>query len=466
MSNRVLIVDDDRNLRVTLAEILQSCKFEVLEAENSAQALPVIIEKQPDLVFCDWKMPGGGGEELLKALQGRQHIQKVPVVVMTAYGNSGNTIKAIQLGAYDFISKPFDLDEISATALRALEHARLQKEVESLRDRLQEAPNQSGEEIVGSSPAMLEVFKDIGRVAATDTAVLIQGESGTGKELVARSIHKNSNRANGSFVAVNCASIPGDLLESELFGHERGAFTGAVSRKAGKFEVANGGTIFLDEIGDLSTNLQPKLLRVLQERAFERVGGTELIHSDFRLIAATNCNLEERVQEGDFRSDLFYRLNAFTVALPPLRRRRADIIPLAEHFRDVCANRDKVSTVGFSDEALVALQQYSYPGNVRELEHIVERALLQAQGRLILPEHLQLQRTDKKSTNWIEGLTELPLHDSIAEWEKFRISRALEGSAGNKAEAARRLGIHRRLLYEKLKKFGMVKDDEEPTIDD
>jgi DNA-binding NtrC family response regulator len=465
MSNRVLIVDDDRNLRVTLAEILQSCKFEVLEAENSAQALPVIIEKQPDLVFCDWKMPGGGGEELLKALQGRQHTQKVPVVVMTAYGNSGNTIKAIQLGAYDFISKPFDLDEISATALRALEHARLQKEVESLRDRLQEAPNQSGEEIVGSSPAMLEVFKDIGRVAATDTAVLIQGESGTGKELVARSIHKNSNRANGSFVAVNCASIPGDLLESELFGHERGAFTGAVSRKAGKFEVANGGTIFLDEIGDLSTNLQPKLLRVLQERAFERVGGTELIHSDFRLIAATNCNLEERVQEGDFRSDLFYRLNAFTVALPPLRKRRADIIPLAEHFRDVCANRDKVSTVGFSDEALVALQQYSYPGNVRELEHIVERALLQAQGRLILPEHLQLKRTDKKSTNWIEGFTELPLHDSIAEWEKFRISRALEESAGNKAEAARRLGIHRRLLYEKLKRFGMVKDDEEPTID-
>jgi DNA-binding NtrC family response regulator len=463
MSNRVLIVDDDRNLRVTLAEFLQSCKFAVLEAENSAQALPVIMERQPDLIFCDWKMPGGGGDELLKALQERRI--RLPVIVMTAHGNSGNAIKAIQLGAYDFISKPFDLDEISATALRALEHARLQKEIENLRDRLQKAPNQSGGDIVGTSPAMLEVFKDIGRVAATDTAVLIQGESGTGKELVARSIHKNSNRANGSFVAVNCASLPGDLLESELFGHERGAFTGAVSRKAGKFEVANGGTIFLDEIGDLSTNLQPKLLRVLQEHAFERVGGNELIHSDFRLITASNCNLEERVREGDFRSDLFYRLNAFTVTLPPLRKRRADIIPLAEHFLDVCANRDKISTVGFSDEALVALQQYSYPGNVRELEHIVERALLQAQSRLILPEHLQLRRIDKKNANWIEGLTELPLHDSIAEWERFRISRALEESAGNKAEAARRLGIHRRLLYEKLKKFGMIKDDEEPAID-
>jgi DNA-binding NtrC family response regulator len=466
MSNRVLIVDDDRNLRVTLAEILLSCKFEVLEAENSAQALPVIMEKQPDLVFCDWRMPGGGGDELLKALQERR-IQKLPVIVMTAYGNSGNAIRAIQLGAYDFISKPFDLDEISATAMRALEHARLQKEVESLRDSLQKAPNQSGGDIVGSSPAMLEVFKDIGRVAATDTAVLIQGESGTGKELVARSIHKNSNRANGSFVAVNCASIPGDLLESELFGHERGAFTGAVSRKAGKFEVANGGTIFLDEIGDLSTNLQPKLLRVLQERAFEHVGGNELIRSDFRLIAATNCDLEERVQEGEFRRDLFYRLNAFTISLPALRKRRADIIPLAEHFRHICAKRDRVPAAEFSDETLIALQRYSYPGNVRELEHIVERALLQAQGRLILPEHLQLQKTfENGNARWIDGLAALPLHDSISEWEKFRISRALEESAGNKAEAARRLGIHRRLLYEKLKKFGMVRDEEEPKADD
>ncbi len=464
MSNRVLIVDDDRNLRATLSEILQSCKFEVLEAENSAQALPVIIEKQPDLVFCDWKMPGGGGDELLKALQERR-IQNLPVIVMTAYGNSGNAIKAIQLGAYDFISKSFDLDEISTTAFAGTGTCAAAK-------RSRECTRQATESSQPKQRRHCRLFASHAqsvqrhrRVAATDTAVLIQGESGTGKELVARSIHKNSNRANGSFVAVNCASIPGDLLESELFGHERGAFTGAVSRKAGKFEVANGGTIFLDEIGDLSTNLQPKLLRVLQERAFERVGGNELIHSDFRLIAATNCNLEERVHEGDFRSDLFYRLDAFTVTLPPLRKRRADIIPLAEHFRDVCANRDKISTIGFSDEALVALQQYSYPGNVQELEHIVERALLQAQGRLILPEHLQLHRTDKKNTNWIEGLTELPLHDSIAEWERFRISRALEESAGNKAEAARRLGIHRRLLYEKLKKFGMVKDDEEPTID-
>jgi DNA-binding NtrC family response regulator len=466
MKGTVLIVDDDRNLRVTLAEILQSCHFEVLEAENSVQALPIISEKNPDLVFCDWKMPGGGGDELLRTLKEKQHIQRLPVIVMTAYGTSGNAIKAIQLGAYDFISKPFDLDEISATAGRALEHARLQKEVESLQNRLRETPNLGGGDIVGSSPVMLEVFKDIGRVAATDTTVLIQGESGTGKELVSHSIHKNSHRASGPFVTVNCASIPGDLLESELFGHERGAFTGAVSRKAGKFEIANGGTVFLDEVGDLSANLQPKLLRVLQERAFEHVGGNELIRSDFRLIVATNRNLDEMVQEGDFRQDLYYRLNAFTIHLPPLRKRRADIIPLAEHFREVCVNRDKVPAADFSDEALIALQQYSYPGNVRELEHIVERALLQAQGRLILPEHLQLQKTfDNKNAYWTEGLMALPLHDSVAEWEKFRISKALEESAGNKAEAARRLGIHRRLLYEKMNKFGLLKDDEEPPAE-
>jgi DNA-binding NtrC family response regulator len=467
MKGRILIVDDDRNLRVTLAEILRSCGFETLEAENSAEALPFIWENSPDLIFCDWRMPGGGGDELLRALQQHQLIRKVPVIVMTAYGNSGNAIKAIQLGAYDFISKPFDLDEISSTAERALEHVRLQKEVADLRKKLQQSPDGNNNiEIIGSSRAMLEVFKEIGRVAATDTTVLIKGESGTGKELVARSIHKNSRRANGSFVAVNCAAIPEDLLESELFGHERGAFTGAISRKAGKFEAANGGTIFLDEIGELSMNLQPKLLRVLQERAFERVGGTELIRSDFRLIAATNCRLEELIREGDFRQDLYYRLNAFTITLPPLRDRRPDIALLAEHFRELCASRDKVPASNFSEEALIALQQYSYPGNVRELENIIERALLQAQGRPILPEHLQLKTTfADNGDHFFEDLITLPLHDSIAEWEKFRISKALQETQGNKAETARQLGIHRRLLYEKLKRFGLLTNDKDEESD-
>jgi len=432
MKARFLIVDDERNLRVTLAEILASHGYEILEAENPVDALAILRDRDPDLVFCDWKMPKGGGEELLQALQQQEGIQKPPVIIMTAYGTSGNAIKAIQLGAYDFISKPFDLDEISTTAKRALQHLRLQKEVEDLRDRLLKSPRGKQGEIVGSSPPMLSVFKDIGRVAATDTTVLIQGESGTGKELVARAIHENSSRSNGPLVVVNCAALPDELLESELFGHERGAFTGAIARKEGKFEVAHNGTIFLDEIGELPVSLQPKLLRVLQEQNFARVGGNDMIRSNFRAIAATNCDLVELINAGEFRKDLYYRLNAFTISLPSLRDRHSDVVPLAEH---------RVPAAEFSEGALVALQQYSYPGNVRELEHIVERALLQAHGRVILVEHLQFeQQSVDRDAQWLETLAKLPLHESVAEWEKFRILKALKESAGNKTEAARRLG--------------------------
>jgi two-component system response regulator AtoC len=362
-------------------------------------------------------MPDGGGEELLQALQQQEEIRKPPVIIMTAYGTSGNAIKAIQLGAYDFISKPFDLDEICTTAKRALQHIGLQKEVEELRQRLLKSPRKEQGEIVGSSRAMLSVFKDIGRVAASETTVLIRGESGTGKELVARAIHQNSSRANGPIVTVNCAALPDELLESELFGHERGAFTGAIARKVGKFEVAHKGTIFLDEIGELPVSLQPKLLRVLQEQTFARVGGNDTIHSDFRAIAATNGDLCELIKAGEFRKDLYYRLNAFTISLPPLRERRSDVVPLAEHFREVYATKNRRPTAGFSEEALIALQQYSYPGNVRELEHIVERALLQANGRVILVEHLQFEQQSVQTNGpWIETLARLPLHDSVAEW--------------------------------------------------
>lgn len=466
MKPRILIVDDERNLRVTLAEILASHGYETLEAENSGRALEVIRDQRPDLVFCDWKMPEGGGEELLHALQQEEENREPPVIIMTAYGTSGNAIKAIQLGAYDFISKPFDLDEITTTAKRALQHVGLQKEVEDLRDQLLKGPKQKGGEIVGSSRAMLTVFKDIGRVAASDTTVLIQGESGTGKELVARAIHQNSPRVNGPFIAVNCAALPSELLESELFGHERGAFTGAVSRKKGKFEAADGGTIFLDEIGELPLALQPKLLRVLQEQTFERLGSNESIRSNFRTVAATNCDLAELIKAGDFRQDLYYRLNAFAILLPPLRERRSDIVPLAEHFRDAYAAKNKVPAAGFSEQALLALQQYSFPGNVRELEHIVERALLQTQGRIILLEHLQFEeRSTVAADRFMEALAKLPLHESIAEWEKYRISQALEQSDGNKAEAARRLGIHRRLLYEKMEKLGLEAKEQFPTDD-
>jgi len=456
MKGKVLIVDDERNLRVTLAQILDSHGYQIQEASNSGEALEIIATEHPDLVICDWKMPDGGGEDLLRALRnGSRSLTNLPVIIMTAYGTSGNAIKAIQLGAYDFISKPLDLDEIVTTADRTLAHAQLQNEVEELRGEMQMNTSRIHGEIVGSSRAMLEVFKDIGRVAASETTVLIQGETGTGKELVARSLHRNSHRASGPFVAINCAAIPGDLLESELFGHERGAFSGAVARKAGKFEVANGGTVFLDEIGELPLSLQPKLLRVLQEHTLELVGGNELVRCDFRVLAATNCELSELLEGGHFRQDLYYRLNAFTIHLPPLRDRRSDIIPLAEHFREVCAVRNKIPPAQFSEGALLALQQYAYPGNVRELEHIVERALLQAQGRLILREHLQFEQVSGDTTlQWVDTLIRLPLHESIAEWEKYRISKALDESNGNKAQAARRLGVHRRLLYEKMKKLG------------
>jgi DNA-binding NtrC family response regulator len=461
MKTRILIVDDERNLRVTLAEILATHDYEILEAANSMDALEIIGSRKPDLVFCDWKMPEGGGEELLRALHQSPEIRTPPVVIMTAYGTSGNAIKAIQLGAYDFISKPFDLDEISTTAKRVLQHVSLQREVEDLRGKALKVPEWEEGEIVGSSRAMLAVSKEIGRVAASDTTVLIQGESGTGKELVARAIHDNSPRANGPFIAVNCAALPDELLESELFGHERGAFTGAISRKEGKFEVADRGTIFLDEIGELPVSLQPKLLRVLQEQSFARVGGNDLVRSDFRAISASNCDLSESIKAGEFRKDLYYRLNAFTISLPPLRERRSDIVPLAEHFREAYAARNRMPTAGFAEGALVALQQYSYPGNVRELEHIVERALLQSHGRVILAEHLQFeQQSVHTNGQWMEALAKLPLHHSVAEWEKFRISRALKESGGNKAEAARRLGVHRRLLYEKIRKFGLDATDQ------
>jgi two-component system response regulator AtoC len=344
----------------------------------------------------------------------------------------------------------------------------LQREVEELRaQRFRENRDPSNAEnggtrkvrLIGSSPAWIEIFKSIGKVARTDVGVLLLGESGTGKEIVARTIHENSVRSRRPFIIVNCAALPPDLLESELFGHERGAFTGAINQKIGKFEAAEGGTVFLDEIGELPLALQPKLLRVLQEHAFERIGGTVSIHADVRIVAATNRSLEEDVEEKSFRADLFYRLNAFTIQLPPLRERRSDILPLAEYFLERYADRNHVIMPGLTEDAILCLQQYSYPGNVRELEHLMERASVQAGGRAITADQIQghlLNTTSSKDTQTkTEQMLSLPFHESVAQWEKYLIERALELSNGNKSDAARRLGIHRRLLYEKLQHFGM-----------
>jgi len=453
MATSILIIDDEANLRKTLAEILRARGYTIQEADDGASAIELLGTFIPDLIFSDWKMPKVGGQEFLQYIHTQPELAPVPVIVMTAYGSSHSAIEAMRLGAYDFITKPFDLDEIVVTAERALDHSSLNREVIRLHTAAQQGYSGATGRLIGSSAPMLNVFIMVGKVAATDSTVLLCGESGTGKELVAEAIHNYSQRKNKPFVVVNCAALPETLLETELFGHERGAFTGAVVRKAGRFEMGEGGTIFLDEIGELSSALQSKLLRVLQERTFERVGGTETIYGNFRVLAATNRDLEACVRERVFREDLYYRLNVVRIDIPALRERRSDIVPLAEHFLRHYSEKNGFGVVGFSGEAILMLQNYSYPGNVRELENMVERAVLMARGRVIMPEHLPVQsgsHANRDSGQVEVDLLDLPFHKSIAELEKRLINRALRETSGNKSEAANRLQINRRLLYNKI----------------
>ncbi len=452
MTKHILIVDDERNLRESLAEALTQSGYAVMTASQGGEAYTMIQQQPWDLVLCDWRMPVMDGAALLRLLREDGRLVDLPVIVITAHGNSNNAIDAIQLGAYDFITKPFDLDEVLVTIQRALSHSALQKEVAQLRQEVASVSPRGGD-IIGASPAMLTVFKEIGRVAKSSSTVLITGESGTGKELVARAIHRHSERRDGPFIVVNCAALPENLIESELFGYEKGAFTGALQRKAGKFESAHGGSIFLDEIGELPLTTQPKLLRVLQERTLERLGAAQSIAIDCRVIAATNRNLEHEVTAGTFRSDLYFRLSVVPILLPALRDRRSDILSLADHFLGAYSARHDVRSVGFTEDALLKLQRYHYPGNVRELEHIIERAVLRAGGRAITGEMLSIDETnasDESGENGLRKLLDLPYRASIQAWERLLIDRALKQANGNKAEAARLLGIHRRLLYEKL----------------
>ena len=394
----ILIVDDDRNFRETLSELLENAGYQVQTASSGREALAGLQHSTPDLTLCDWAMPDLGGEQFLRTLDSEGALIAMPVIIMTAHGTGPNAMQAMQLGAYDFLTKPLDLDVALATVARAIRHIKLQREVERLRAQRFEnglaegvGKDPRGSRLIGQSPAWLEIFKNIGKVARTDVGVLLLGESGTGKEMVARTIHENSVRSRKPFVIINCATLPPDLLESELFGHERGAFTSAIGQKIGKFEAATGGTVFLDEIGELPLALQPKLLRVLQEHTFERVGSTVSQHADVRIIAATNRLLEEDVEDKTFRTDLFYRLDAYVIRLPPLRERRSDVLPLAEHFLELYAARNHTAIAGLTEDAMLALQQYSFPGNVRELEHLMERAAVQAGGRAITLEQIDSQ---------------------------------------------------------------------------
>jgi DNA-binding NtrC family response regulator len=453
LTKTILIADDEANLRRTLAQILCAQGFAIVEAADGNEALEILRKTTPDLVFTDWKMPSVGGEEIVRYMRAEPRLAAVPAIVITAFGSSHTTIEAIRLGAYDFVTKPFDLDEISLTAKHALEHSSLNAEVIQLRAQVGRNGVPASGRLIGSSRLMLDVFKTIGTVAETDATVLICGESGTGKELVAEAIHNYSHRKGKPFTVVNCAALPEALLESELFGHERGAFTGAVARKAGRFEVAEGGTVFLDEIAELSPALQAKLLRVIQEHSFERVGGTETMEGNFRVIAATNRDLEACVEEKVFREDLFYRLNVVRISVPALRERRSDIVLLAEHFLMEYSEKNNLPAVGFSEEAILMLQTYSYPGNVRELENMIERAVLMARGRVIMPTHFPINGTagDPGESKSLQGeLLSLPFHKAVAELEKALITDALQDSKGNKTEAADRLQINRRLLYKKM----------------
>ena len=462
----ILIIDDDANFRKTLTELFADSGYDTLVATNGREALSLLEEAEPDLVLCDWKMPEIGGKQFLKALNAEGRLTATPVIIMTAHGTGLTAMQAMQLGAYDFITKPLDMDQALATVARALRHMELQREVDRLRDQrfrdealasVDKVEAQGGApRLIGSSPAWIEVFKSIGRVASTDVGVLLLGESGTGKEVVARAIHENSGRKGRPFVVVNCAALPPDLLESELFGHERGAFTSAIGLKKGKFEAADAGSIFLDEIGEMPLALQPKLLRVLQEQTFERVGSATSIHADVRIIAATNRALEAEVQAKRFRSDLFYRLNSFIIRLPPLRERRTDVLPLAEYFLGRFAERNRVSRSELAGDAAALLSGYDFPGNVRELEHLMDRCSVVAGGRAITAEQITGELSGSGPTlERLEELLNLPFHASVAQWERHLIRKAMTEAAGNKAQAARRLGIHRRLLYEKLVGLGI-----------
>ena len=445
---RVLVVDDDPGHRAMLRATLRAAGYDVVEAGDGQQALERVDDQTPDLVLLDLRMPRMDGITALGQL--REVNPALPIVIMTAYGSVDTAVDALKAGAYDYLTKPLDTDELLLSIARTLEHFELKAENQALRDRLGVGAGFAS--IIGRSRAMRELVEVLQAAAPSDANIILTGDSGTGKDLVARAIHDASERGEGPFVAVSCAAIPGSLLESELFGHERGAFTGAVRRHLGKFEQATGGTIFLDEIGDMPTELQAKLLRVLQSRQVERVGGEGQVGVDVRVISATNADLAAAMAEGAFRQDLYYRLAVIPVHLPGLSQRQADIPLLADHFLAQYSRRNNRTLRGFTPRAMDALTHYAWPGNVRELENAVERAVILSQGEFIdtdgLPEAIRRHREDED-----EGSGVRPGH-SVEEVMRELVLKTLEQTDGNRTEAARLLGISRQTLLTRLKEYG------------
>ncbi|HBX57313.1 sigma-54-dependent transcriptional regulator [Pseudomonas sp. UBA2684] len=449
----ILIVDDDAAFREGLRETLESLGHQVVEAGNGQEGLDLLLTGMSvQLIFVDLRMPVLDGLGFIAQLHRRQPERRIPLVMLTAYAGAGNTIEAMKLGAFDHLAKPLGREDIRAVVERALA-AQPERDEPAPPASAQET---AGDELIGSSAAMRDVQKLIGMAAASDVTVLISGETGTGKELVARQLHRASDRAREPFVALNCAAIPAELLESELFGHSKGAFSGAYSERMGSFREADGGTLFLDEIGDMPLPMQAKILRALQEREITPVGADRRVHVDVRVITASHHDLPEAVREGRFREDLFFRLNVLPIHLPALRDRPGDIITLAEYF---LASLGQPNPKQLLPAAARALLRYRWPGNVRELRNAMQRAqVISRSGALAEQDFAFLLASDERSSFDLDGLAHLPLPEAVAAVEAWRIRQALAACRGNRAETARSLGIHRQLLYSKLRLYGLADD--------
>ncbi|MCX7794644.1 MAG: sigma-54 dependent transcriptional regulator [Thermodesulfovibrionales bacterium] len=454
MKEKILIIEDDPAMRLGMSHFLSSSGFLVQEAESGDRAIELLKRSYFDLVITDLRLPGMNGMTILKEI--KSTYPDTGVIIITAYAEIKTAVQAIKDGAFDYIAKPFSNEELLLVIERFFNFRKLEKEVIQLKESIKKA---GYEKLIGVSHQMKEIFDKIESIAPTDVPVLIQGESGTGKELVANAIHNRSHRKDGPYIKINCAAIPETLFESELFGHERGAFTGASETRKGKFELANGGTIFFDEIGDMPLQLQPKLLRVLEDSTVTRLGGKDTIRVDVRCIYATSKNLRDLIREGRFREDLYYRINVVPICIPPLRERKEDIPHLIEHFLEYFKIKYSRPDISISPSAYEILLSYNYPGNVRELKHAIERAVLLSKNGIVeiknLPEEF-IQSTKFEEDCISKNLT---LRECIISFEKRLIMNILKETGGKKQEAARRLGISRKVLWKKLKEYKIDMSD-------
>ncbi len=460
----ILIIDDEPLMRISISDALKAEGYNITSIESGSDGLKAIMDNFYDVVITDIRLPEVDGLQILKKC--RQASPKTKILMITAYGSVETAVEAMRQGAYDYITKPFSMDELIIIVKRLIRLRDLEDENIYLKEKIEDKYNFNG--IIGKSDKMKDVFEKVKVVAQSDTTVLITGESGTGKELVANAIHYNSPRKDEAVIKVSCAALPETLLEAELFGHEKGAFTGALKQKKGRFELAHKGTLFLDEIGEISPTVQVKLLRVLQEREFERVGGTETISVDVRIICATQRDLKKEAQKGSFREDLYYRLNVVPVFLPPLRERKEDILLLVEHFLDTYSKQMNKSIKNLSLEVRELLLKYDFPGNVRELENAIERGVTLCRDGEIqpwdLPEDIcSCCDAGFKVANRLHYSE--PLSSALSVFEKQYVSRVIEEAGGNKTLAARMLGISRKTLWEKCKAYGLVKEKEKEMED-